>query len=76
MSNGHAGASFLVVMGSNGIPSLLTNPLHYINPFFLENVTVAKKMVLFLAKKTAVPDSDGWGLVINGSCNGCQWKLH
>ena len=76
MSNSHAIANFAVVTGSNRIPFLFTKPLHYVNPFFLEDNTVAKKAVLFFAKTAAIPSGNGWSLVINGSYNGWQWKLH
>ena len=59
MSSSYASTNCAVVMGFNGIPFPLTNPLHYINPFFLENGTVAKKLVPFFAKTAAVPGDNG-----------------
>ena len=54
MSNGHVGANCAVVTGFNGIPFPLTKPLHNVNPFFLENGTVAKKnRYQFLPKRLA-----------------------
>ena len=75
MSNSYAGANCAVVTGFNGNPFLLTKPLHYVNPFFLENGTIAKK-VTFFARMAAFPGNNGWGLVINGNCNGREWKPH
>ena len=65
-----------VVTASNGIPFLLTNLLDYVNQFFLQKGIVAKRNSTVFAKMAAVPGGNGWGLVINNSCNGCQWKLH
>ena len=65
-----------VVTASNGIPFLLTNLLDYVNQFFLKKGIVAKRNNTVFAKMAAVPGGNGWGLVINSSCNGCQWKLH
>ena len=76
MSNGHTGTNCVVVTGFNGILFPLTKPLHYINQFFLENSTVAKKMVPLFGKTAAVLGSNGWGLVINGNYNGWEWKPH
>ena len=77
MSNGYAGANCAVVTGFNGILFPLTKPLHYVNPFFLENGNVATKNgIPFFAKTAAIPSGNGWGLIINGSCNGWEQKLH
>ena len=70
MSNGHSGPNCVVVTGSNGNPFVLTKPLHYVNPFFLENGTIAKKTVSFFAKMAAILGGNGWGLVNNGRCSG------
>ena len=52
MSNGHARANCVVVMGSKGILFPLTKPLHYINPFLFKNGTVApKKRYHFLPER-------------------------
>ena len=75
MINGHAGTNCAMITASNGILFPLTNPLHYVNPFFLENGTVAKKAVPFFAKTAAVHGGNSWGLLINGSYNSLQWKL-
>ena len=60
MSNGYVGTNCAVVTGFNGIQFPLTKPLHYINPFFLENSTVAKKPIPFFAKTAAVPSGNNW----------------
>ena len=75
MSNNHNGANCAVVAGFNGIPFPLTNTLDYVNPLFLKNGTIAKRNGTFFAKTAAIPSGNSWGLVINGSSNGCQWKL-
>ena len=46
ISNSHASANCAVVTASNGILFLLTNLLHYINPLFFKNGTVAKGAAL------------------------------
>ena len=56
-----------IVTGFNGILFPLTKPSHYVNPFFIENGTVARKAVPFFAKTAAVLGGNSWGLVINGS---------
>ena len=66
----------MVVMASNGIPFPLTNPLHYVNPFLSKMVPLLKGTILFFPKTTAIPGSNGWGLVIYGTYNGWQQKLH
>ena len=69
MSNGHTGVNCVMVTGFSGIPFPLTKPLHYVNPFFLENDTVVKKPVPFFAKTAVVLGGNSLGLVINGSYN-------
>ena len=76
MGNGHTSANCVVVTAFNGNPFPLTNPLNYVNPFFLKNGTGAKRNGTVFVKTAADPGGNGWGLVINGSCNGCQQKLH
>ena len=76
MSNGYIGTNCVLVTGFTGIPFPLTKPLHYVNQFFLENGTVAKKVEPFFAKTAVVAGSNGWGLVINGRCNGWEQKPH
>ena len=75
MSNGHAGTNCAVVMGSNGIPFPLTKALNYINQFLFKNGTVAINRGTLFARTAAVLGSNGWGLVINSSCNGWRRKL-
>ena len=76
MSNGHVGANCIVVTASTGILFLLTNPLGYVNPFFLTKGTVSKGTVPFFTKTTIVANGNGLVLVINGNYNGFKWKLH
>ena len=75
MGNGHASANCAVVTGSNRIPFPLTKPLHYINPCLFKNGAVAINNGTVFARMVAVLGGNGWGLVINGSCNGWQRKL-
>ena len=52
MSNDHIGANCVVVTDFNGILFPFTDLLHYVNPFFLQNGTVAiKNGTFFLSKR-------------------------
>ena len=72
MSNGHVGTNSVVATVSNGIPFLLQEPLHYVNPFFLKNGTIFKINVTVFATTVAVVGSNNLGLVINGCYSGFQ----
>ena len=48
MSNGHAGTNCVIAAAPNGFLFQLTDPLHYVNPFSLENgIVEAKKGTWF-----------------------------
>ena len=64
MSNGHAGANCAVVTVSNGIPFVLTKPLHYTIPFFLEKGFFLPKRLPFLVATV------GNGSCTKNRCNG------
>ena len=74
MSNGHNDANYAMVTDSNGIPFPLTNLLHYVNLFFRKRYRCYKLRYQFFARTATVLGGNGWGLVINGNCNGWERK--
>ena len=70
MTNRHAHANSVIPTASNGIPFLLTNLLHYVNLFFVESGTIAKRNGIIFCQNDSIVGSNGWCLVINGSRNG------